>query len=264
MQAHEPIKIAFDQIYRLDAQISAVLPGSAGVQTKASAVVIQDLHVNRKLYPPASYALGSLYWETDRTVWYLNAVVKAANTWIYVDGTDHGTLSNIPTDLGANDSNFQYEVTDYAHILKWNGSGWAFLGNDASNYFIDGTGTAPSPVGWHACDGSTVTYLKSDGTTGTTTVPNTNSTAAYVKSSGSYSNTITSANAPGLTGHTASNTTGISVSVGSTASTSGGDTAGAAGPASVTDPGHTHNVGTLAVDTTGEPAHVIYVRWFRI
>jgi hypothetical protein len=74
---------------------------------------------------------------------------------------------------------------------------------------------------------------------------------------------VNSATAPGITGSTASATTGISVTVGTASVTTGVSTAGQAGAATVTDPGHLHAVGTLAVDNTGQPANVVYQRWYR-
>ena len=66
-------------------------------------------------------------------------------------------------------------VTDYPHILLWNGSSFSFL-DDGSDYYAFSDVAAPSWSGapngpWIACDGSTVHYLKSDGTLGTKTLP---------------------------------------------------------------------------------------------
>ena len=59
--------------------------------------------------------------------------------------------------------------------------------------------TAPTANGWHVCDGSFVNYLKSDGTLGGATLPNTASSAAYMKFGSAYT-TIQVADAPVFTG----------------------------------------------------------------
>jgi hypothetical protein len=88
------------------------------------------------------------------------------------------------------------EVTDYAHILRWTGSAWAWGPGEQGSGMLVPFAAAPTGGGWHACDGTAVTYLKADGTTGTVTVPNTAASAAYIKAGGSYAAAITAAAVP--------------------------------------------------------------------
>jgi hypothetical protein len=67
-------------------------------------------------------------------------------------------------------------VSDYAHFLIWTGTGWTWApGELGSGYVLAFATAGPSPaVGWHVADGTVgVSFLKSDGTLGTQTVPNT-------------------------------------------------------------------------------------------
>lgn len=244
----------------LDSGASAAIAALGSQSSLTGAVVIQNTHVNKVLYPPANYALGSFYWETDRTVLYMNQTVKAANTWVYITGTMRGLLAELPSDLGNDDAGFLFEVTDYAHVLVWR-SGWNFFGNDSSNYFVDGTASAPSPVGWHACDGTTVQFLKSDGTLGSTVLPDCIGTARFVKSGASYDGSLVPATGGTITGNTASAFTGASTGA-TTAEAAGGSPTTVAVAGGLIDPGHVHGAGTLVVSDT-EPAHTLYCRWFR-
>ena len=59
---------------------------------------------------------------------------------------------------------------------------------------------APTANGWHVCDGSFVNYLKSDGTLGGATLPNTAGSSSYMKFGSAYNSTIQVADAPTFTG----------------------------------------------------------------
>lgn len=158
-------------------------------------------------YSPVQFAVNTTFTITDwNFVTYIVRVVAGANKWVYKSERYDVTQATIPTTgfngaaLGANDAGLQIGVTDYAHTLKWSGSGWGWADGDTeSNYFQD-FGSAPTGNGWHACDGSVgVAYLKGDGTTGTRTLPNTVATPAYRKSAAAYSATISAAATPTVT-----------------------------------------------------------------
>jgi hypothetical protein len=88
-------------------------------------------------------------------------------------------------------------VSDFNHTLQWNGTGWEWGPGDSGSGMLVSFAVAPTGAGWHACNGSPgVPYLKSDGTIGTVTLPNTASTAAYIKETSAYSATITAAVGP--------------------------------------------------------------------
>lgn len=141
----------------------------------AEAVVLIDTHANRLAkYPAAKQPIGAAFWESDRKVLYLNEGTFGSSAWTYALGEYNDVLANIPT-LTTSDAGFLFGVSDYSHQLAWNGTGWVWGPNDSRDagqgpipFEVD-----PSPtVGWHLYDGSGVTYLKSDGTTGTVTLPN--------------------------------------------------------------------------------------------
>ena len=75
-------------------------------------------------------------------------------------------LTRFSTTLGIADSSLRVIISDYNHVLQWDGSTWSFApGTEVSNWyaFFDPSGPLPS-VGWVKADGSIVNVLKSDGT----------------------------------------------------------------------------------------------------
>jgi len=127
-------------------------------------------HAARLNLAPSSLVPGSIFFETDRNLYYV------ANTvWRYDGGIMAVTQANLPTDLQAEDAGVLAFVTDYAHLLQWTGSGWTWgpgeQGSDMILTFLNG----PSPgTGWQACDGSpNVGVLQSDGTLNFVIVPST-------------------------------------------------------------------------------------------
>lgn len=124
---------------------------------------------------------GAFYAASD---WNGSLWVWSGTVWLYVSANLGGylrtqaQLAALAALLTANDVNFLVTVTDYAHRLQWSGTGWAWaLGEDGSGelrlFEVDPTGT-----GWHLYDGSTVSYLKSDGTLGSAPLPDLTSIAA--------------------------------------------------------------------------------------
>jgi hypothetical protein len=109
-------------------------------------------------------------------------------------------LATLAATLGPANAGLLVWVTDYNHVLTWTGTGYAWgPGENGSNYFV-GMATAPTAAGWHVCDGSFVNYLKSNGTLGGATLPNTASSAAYMKFGSAYNSTIQVADAPVFVG----------------------------------------------------------------
>jgi hypothetical protein len=93
--------------------------------------------------------------------------------------TDY-TQNNLPTNLTANQKGFLISVSDYAHILRWTGSGWTWGPGDPGSGYIAPFLSAPTQAGWHLCDGSTVKRLNSDGTLSSVVLPD-YTTATYLK-----------------------------------------------------------------------------------
>ena len=205
--------------------------------TSTGPTVIEGTHTERITnYPPAEQAVGTLFYEIDRTVWYLVALnsTGSVNTWIYAGGTCRTTLANIITSLGTNDTGFLNFITDYSHLLYWTGSAWTWAPADDGSGYYRLCETAPAGFGasaWQICDGTgPIPRLNADGTTTNVTVPNL-ATAAYLKGG-------TSAAAVAAAG-------------GLTTSVSGGTPAG-----TVSAPTFTGTPGTTGTNSTNQEVQV--------
>ena len=164
-----------------------VYSGTAWVPLVVIGSVIQDTHANRVNYPAANYALGVLYHETDRNLYYENTIAGGNNTWL---ATNYGFAAVVQSGLaafvaaapalGASDAGLRMYVTDFGHWLIWGGAAWAWGTGETGANPIEGLVQAPSlATAWQLCDGTATTYLKGDGTTGAFTTPNL--TGQYLK-----------------------------------------------------------------------------------
>jgi len=223
----------------------------------------------------------------------------SGTAWVFVSGLFFRTQAQIATlaaTLTVNDFSAQVFVSVYDHQLAWSGSGWVWGTQETGAHPIEGMLVDPVS-GYALCDGSTTTYLNSDGTTTSVTLPNLTGSAAgaaYLKL-GSPDSGPNPAVAPGASvsgGSVASNTTGVSnqtalTNVGVNAHSylnqnvqSGSGTtiveffndAATSHTVSdpghshlVTDPGHTHTLSSVSVtvDATGEPRNLVLRPWFR-
>lgn len=208
-QPSAPTNQAVSTIVTINNVISQVTGFGIAQPLSAIALVLFDAYANWTVtnYNPASYAPGTIFVITDRNVAYRVQVVSGSNAWVYWTGFDSVTQSQISGlkgfnggALGANDTDLLIRVTDYEHVLQWSGSAWNWgPGDSGSGYFSD-FAVAPTGNGWHLCDGSSgVGYLQHDGTLGTLTLPNTDSTPAYRKGTNGYSNSIAAAGTPTVT-----------------------------------------------------------------
>ena len=102
-----------------------------------------------------------------------------------------GTRANQPV-VTASEAGLIYYVTDFAHMVRWDGTTWAFM-DGGNNFFADFS--APPGTGWALANGTIVTFLTVGATLGTNTLtlPNLNGTAAYKKSGSVYTGTIAAA-----------------------------------------------------------------------
>ena len=110
-------------------------------------------------YPASNYSDGSLFYETDRQVFY----VDVHSVWTYASGIMQNVQDKLPADLAAPDTGFLFGVTDYAHLLTWTGLGWNWGPGEAGSGMIQPFFSLPSGSGWHICDGSQVNMLQSNG-----------------------------------------------------------------------------------------------------
>lgn len=110
----------------------------------------------------------------------LSEQVASINGSTIVDSTQ-GNLSTLAgTFTPANSGQLVY-VTDYNHVLRWNGTGFEWGPGENGSGYITPFLNDPSPVtGWQLCNGTATTKLNSDGTTSPVVVPN-YATASYLK-----------------------------------------------------------------------------------
>ncbi len=91
---------------------------------------------------------------------------------------------NLPRGLGSKDVGLQVLVSDYNHVLQWSGNGWAWAPYELGSGYVQAFRIDPTGDGWALCNGATVSYLKSDGTTGSVVLPDlvtAPADAAYLK-----------------------------------------------------------------------------------
>lgn len=127
-------------------------------------------HATRTQLNPQNVSTGTIFEETDRTVFYIS---NGAN-WIYVAGVFSTVLAGLPQDLTSTDAGFLVNVTDYNHLLQWNGSMWIWGPGEAGGGFTVPFVNAPNPtMGWHRADGSNVNVLQPNGGISVVASPNT-------------------------------------------------------------------------------------------
>lgn len=143
---------------------------------------ITDTWANLSLYPAGNYAVGTVFYSTDRKVSYAVQVPGGTKTWIYYNGIYQNALAGIPTDLGVTSIGFIFRASDYLHNWLWTGTAWSlraaanigFAGGLAPGTVMYNVGSAPfggSGSLWHACDGSTVSVSQEDATLVNTVLP---------------------------------------------------------------------------------------------
>lgn len=92
-------------------------------------------------------------------------------SYVAIAGFASGTQASLPTP-SASESGTLFYVTDYRHLLLWNGSAWEWGPGDAGSGFIAAFIAAPNPAtGWAVCDGAAVNVLNPTGTTSSVTTP---------------------------------------------------------------------------------------------
>lgn len=122
-------------------------------------------------------------------------------------GVNRFALASQPS-LGSSDTGYIGFVTDYAHLVYFDGSNWQWLDGDQPGRFQH-FAVAPG-AGWVLCDGTATTYLVVGGaslSSAAFTTPNASGSACYLKS-GAYSGTIVAAGGVTGTGSTGTGSTG--------------------------------------------------------
>lgn len=224
-----------------------------------------------------SVPLGGLFIETDRgNVVYQTRLVNKAVVWVYLSGRLECLQANLPADLAANDAGLLASVTDYGHVLKWSGSAWSWGPGEQGSGMMALFEVNPTATGWHLYDGSTVSYLKADGTLGSVALPDlvsATANAAYPKagSPNSGPNAATGATISGGTvASAATGITGSTAATGSTTSVNNGTgtlvtlpTSAHTHAVTITDPHHTHTLSAITAGTDGEPRNLVRRPYFR-
>lgn len=132
---------------------------AVGMNTTGS---IQDIFGNLANYPAGNFPVGTLFEVTDTVregLWYAVKLVSGVKTWQYAFGTNTATRSTVVAyGLNVNDAGALFNVSDYAHIVQWDGSHYHILdgqGGWIASSIVSLTGVP----GWHLCDGSATDYL---------------------------------------------------------------------------------------------------------
>ena len=201
--------------------------------------------------------------------------------WVYLHGMYEAPLADIPADLGELDGGFLFRATDYDRIWRWTGTAWERAPGELPTLFVGLFCSAPG-TGWKLLDGTgnPFTYTLADGTTGTITIED--AQGFYPKMAAAFTGVQVAAIAAGLTGDTGSAATGLTVdsgvaAIGTPSATQGVQSGGGVTVAAynhthtdsghthaVTDAGHTHGGGSLAVDASGEPAHMEFLPYVKL
>lgn len=85
---------------------------------------------------------------------------------------EQANLAKYGIKLGRLSSGVQVWVPEFNHMLRWTGTSWSFApGDNGSAYTVGIVDDPPTGDGWVVCDGSTVTFLNADGTTGSKVLP---------------------------------------------------------------------------------------------
>lgn len=209
-------------------------------------------------------------------------------------GEFRGTVAEQPTNLTTSDDGLLFFVSDFGHMVRWNGSlsRWEFAPGDLGNGFQRNYLITPQEVGWALCDGSLTSYLVVGGPTlgsNNITLPNLIGSSAYIKTAGSYTGSIIGATAPSISGITSADgdhdhggstgpsaagiaiahtTTPLIVDSGVMAPVSGHLAGNVIDDGVQTHPiassgAHAHSVGSLAISATAEPTHINFLPYFR-
>lgn len=149
------------------------LGGSAPINVlglQGSGAVLQGTHAQRLAsFGPTAYP-GALFYETDR----LSLYASNGSFWTLVAGRFNVAQANIASlGLGAGDNGMLVYVTDFAHLLQWNGTAFGYADGDMPGRIQGFLVDPPNNNGWAFCDGSNTTYLQANGTvSGNVTLPN--------------------------------------------------------------------------------------------
>ncbi len=119
-------------------------------------------HAARAGYPAGSYPDGSLFWETDRHVLYVDML----GFWWYVSGIYIDTAANAPADLGGTDIGFIFLANDTNAMSRWDGGGFVEINSYPSAGAVTGSrfGADGLYFQWQGAEAGDEASIKYDGT----------------------------------------------------------------------------------------------------
>ena len=108
---------------------SSTSSGGGSGSSSSKIITAQGTHVERlSIYLAPDQPVGCYFYETDRTVFYLNYLTAGnVQQWLWASGTMYGVFSVRPADLGIYDAGFLFYATDRLLEYRWTGSAWVEL-----------------------------------------------------------------------------------------------------------------------------------------
>ena len=148
-------------------------------------------------YPASSYSLGTLFYETDRTIlYYVSNNAAGASIWKYALGVMFDTKANIPEDLMDGDQGFLFFATDWQVLYRCidavgacNTSGTDLLIDFIDDPFSQKFDTAWTPGSKYIIVGSTaysISAIPHDGEITLGSSAGSQSNVAYTVPAGAY------------------------------------------------------------------------------
>lgn len=189
--------------------------------------------------------LGFIWHDTTALVSYYGVKETAYSSSVlyfaWLDGLESMTYSAFtgrtfyPSDAG-----YTVNITDYAHTIIWNGSGWRFAPGDGSKYFQDSDGTPPNGGVWQLCDGTTVNvFIITAGVVSLLSFTTPDTTSSVFFRGGAYNGIVDPTSAPTFS------SSGFTVSTETATHTH----SFSAAPTSTESAGHTHGVTAIVMAT---------------
>jgi hypothetical protein len=94
---------------------------------------LSGTHADKLLVDAGSQTDGTIFYETDRTTYY----IARSGSWRYYFGVMEGDTASRPSDLGTSDEGFRYGNTTTLTYQLWDGSAW----DDEQIPTVDSTGS---------------------------------------------------------------------------------------------------------------------------
>ena len=203
-------------------------------------------HAQRLSVAAASVPVGTMFYETDRTLFYMAVTSGGTRIWRYVSGTSRAAIANKPTGLGAGDAGLLFHATDYRRTWRWTGAVWTRADSEDPRQVI-WTDEDPG-TGWALANGSASNRTTDTATVEAFTLPDL--IGSYVKGASAYTGSVNPAVAPTITGVVGAAAGNVNVE-------------GTAPTTSASSTGHTH-LWSQTGGTAGEPQNMEMLPYYRL